>query len=421
MIYHKLYQYLTQKALFDRHQKVLIALSGGVDSMNLLHFLHLYRQKFNIEIGIAHVNHKQRLESETEEHYIRQWASDNNIPLFIAYFTGTFSEKNARDFRYQFFKQIMSEEGYTATVTAHHADDQAETLLMKLIRGSRLRHFIGIKEVQTFGDGELIRPFLTVTKAELPKIFHFEDCSNESNQYFRNRVRQTYLPAMTLENPQFSKHLIHFAEENHLLQEALSDLVNQIEFTNLDYFQQQGYALQTVLLQHYLTQFPKLQISKAQFNQVLAFLQKKGGTQLPLKSGYYLQKGKEHFAITKISPETDSTLEVKVLKYQKMLTYRGIRFHFKDEGEGIAVPSLSSITLRGRLPGDRIDFGTFSKKVRRLFIDDKIPIENREQAIIGEQDGEILFIYTDKNLYLRKSSESDTMKAILVIEKIEEW
>lgn len=137
-MYDKLVKEIQKKACFAKHKKVLIAVSGGVDSMNLLHFLYTYRKNLGIEIAIAHVNHKQRLKSDTEEAYLREWAKEHQIPIHVAYFSGTFSETAARDFRYKFLKELMSNYHYTALVTAHHADDQAETIFMRLLRGSRL-------------------------------------------------------------------------------------------------------------------------------------------------------------------------------------------------------------------------------------------------------------------------------------------
>ena len=106
---------------------------------------------------------------------------------------GAFTEAKARTFRYDFFKQIMEIEDCTALVTGHHANDQAETTLMRLIRGTKLRHLSGIPVRQPFGKGELIRPLLAFTKNELMEIPHFEDSSNHSQDFFRNRVRHQYL------------------------------------------------------------------------------------------------------------------------------------------------------------------------------------------------------------------------------------
>ena len=97
----------------------------------------------------------------------------------------------------------MQEGHYTALVTAHHADDQAETVFMRLLRGARLRHLSGMKAVQSFACGELIRPLLTFRKSDFPDIQHFEDSSNFQNDYLRNRIRNLYLPDLEKKNPQF--------------------------------------------------------------------------------------------------------------------------------------------------------------------------------------------------------------------------
>ena len=81
-------------------------------------------------------------------------------------------------------------------VTAHHADDQVETIFMRLIRGSRLRHLIGIRESQVVDDIEILRPLLHFHKKSFPPIFHFEDQTNQENVYFRNRIRNRYLPEL---------------------------------------------------------------------------------------------------------------------------------------------------------------------------------------------------------------------------------
>ena len=106
-------------------------------------------------------------------------------------------------FRYDFFQEVMKKTGATALVTAHHADDQVETILMRLIRGTRLRYLSGIKEKQVVGEIEIIRPFLHFQKKDFPSIFHFEDTSNQENHYFRNRIRNSYLPDLEKENPRF--------------------------------------------------------------------------------------------------------------------------------------------------------------------------------------------------------------------------
>ena len=418
-MYDKLFKEIQKKAYFAKHTKVLIAVSGGVDSMNLLHFLYIYRDKLNIEIGIVHVNHKQRKESETEEAYLREWAQQHHVPIYVAYFSGVFSEKAARDFRYQFFKKIMVEKNYTAVVTAHHADDQAETIFMRILRGSRLRHLAGMQAVNPFGPGELIRPFLTVSKADLPEIFHFEDNSNQSLDYLRNRIRNQYLPTLETENPKFKQALRNIGYESQQLLQAIQDLTADIEVTNCSQFLAQTSAVQTILFQNYLEKFPDLQVSHGQFEEMLKLLRFKANVTYQIKGNYWLEKDYQSFKITKIRPKTDGESSEKMLEYDSIVKYGQYQFQFRDTGkDGIPVYSQQPIILRRRQAGDCIDFGTFTKKLRRLFIDEKIPSQKRADAIIGEQDEKIIFVLVDGKTYLRKPSKHDIMEGKLYIEKI---
>ena len=177
-----------RKEYFKKHSKVLLVLSGGLDSMFLFQLLSTYQEELGIELILAHVNHKQRSESDWEENELRKLADAAELPIYITSFSGDFSEARAREFRYDFFRKIMKDVGATALVTAHHADDQVETILMRLIRGSRLRHLIGIKESQVVDDIEIIRSLLYFHKTDFPPIFHFEDQTNHENSYFRNRI-----------------------------------------------------------------------------------------------------------------------------------------------------------------------------------------------------------------------------------------
>lgn len=425
MTYQKIYNYIKNKGLFDQHQRVLVAVSGGVDSMNLLHFLHTNQKKLEIAIAIAHVNHKQRLESDQEETYLAAWAKENNIPFYHTAFSGSFSESKARDFRYSFFKKIMETENYTALVTAHHADDQAETVFMRLLRGTRLRHLSSIKECQSFGSGQLIRPFLSITKAELPNLFHFEDASNQTKDYLRNRIRNQYLPELRQENPQFDQALRDLAKESQLLIQAFRDLTIADKLNQFSYFLGNSRAVQFFFFQEYLDQFPDLVISKSQFEESLSLIQRvKIGT-YPINPYYQLAIHEKQFVIEKISPKTESQKSQLLVEYGSSNTYNNFTFTFSslsNEQESafyIPIYQMMPITLRGRQAGDKIDFGQFSKKVRRLFIDGKFTAKERENAIIGLQDNQIIFVLIADKTYLRKVCKHDIMLAKLYVEKLE--
>ena len=416
----KLLQMMQAKGYFNQHKKILVAVSGGADSMSLLHFLYNHQKDLDIQLGIAHVNHKQRQESEHEEAYLRHWAKEHKVPFHYSAFSGKFSENAARTFRYEFFKRVMKDYDYSALVTAHHADDQAETIFMRLLRGSRLRHLTGISAIRPFGTGQIIRPFLHLTKAQLPVTFHFEDRSNTSLAYLRNRIRLSYLPTLSQENPKIKEHLCLLAEEIGLMEQALGELTKDISITDLSVFQQQSDAVQLFLLQNYLDSFPDLQLSKGQFNQLISYLRKNASGKMPLKNGYELVKTQTYFLIRK---EASISLSPPcLLEFGKSVEFEDYTLTFSEfndvsNTDAISIWSDAPIVIRHRKEGDKIDLGNHHKKLRRLFIDNKILEKDRQKAIVGEQDGHIIFLYVAGRLYLKKRPENAILYGTVVIYK----
>lgn len=404
---------------FDNHDKVLVAVSGGRDSMALLYLLKACQSELEIELGIAHVHHGQRAESDQEEAFLIELAQDWQLPIYTKRFRGSFSEEAARDFRYSFFQDIMTQEGYTALVTAHHADDQAETVLMRLIRGSRLFDLKGIQEAQPFGSGQLIRPFLSVSKAELNPPFHFEDSSNQDRMYFRNRVRQDYLPVLSQENPQLSQHLQKFAQEVAILQKALSDLTKGLDVTDMAVFAAQTPALQYFLIQQYLNQFPDLQLSKAQVEEVLHILRTKANYRGYIKSNYYLLKDYQRFSISNIQPQTDGRVDSYVIESTGIHEYGNALFALDeplpDADMILYVEKGLPIFLRNRQAGDHILVNGINKRVRRYLIDQKIGELDRQQAIFIQQADKLYGIFNIVTSDLSKSLKHGTIKSILSI------
>ena len=416
----KLLQMMQAKGYFNRHKKILVAVSGGADSMSLLHFLYNHQKDLDIQLGIAHVNHKQRQESENEEAYLRHWAKEHKVPFHYSAFSGKFSENAARTFRYEFFKRVMKDYDYSALVTAHHADDQAETIFMRLLRGSRLRHLTGISAIRPFGTGQIIRPFLHLTKAQLPVTFHFEDRSNTSLAYLRNRIRLSYLPTLSQENPKIKEHLCLLAEEIGLMEQALGELTKDISTTDLSVFQQQSDPVQLFLFQNYLDTFPDLQLSKGQFNQLISYLRKNASGKMPLKNGYELVKTQTYFLIRK---EASISLSPPcLLEFGKSVEFEDYTLTFSEfndvsNTDAISIWSDAPIVIRHRKEGDKIDLGSHHKKLRRLFIDNKILEKDRQKAIVGEQDGHIIFLYVAGRLYLKKKPENAILYGTVVIYK----
>lgn len=413
-----------KKGYFQNHSKVVLALSGGLDSMFLFYLLSVYQKELGIELSLAHVNHKQRMVSDDEENELRKLAEKVGVPIYVACFTGNFSEANARQFRYDFFKKVMRQTASTALVTAHHADDQVETIFMRLIRGARLHHLSAIKEKQKFGRGELIRPLLSFYKDDFPEVEHFEDITNQENHYFRNRIRNLYLPQLEKENIQVKKAFLEFGKEVSDYQIALSELSQTVDIEDLTQFLSFSEESQRVLLQQYLSHFADLNITKAQFQQIHHILRNKSQYRHCLKNGYELVKEYQHFKIRKISPKSDEKISECVLNYHNQVHYEGYLFSFGIPLEGkniqkINVSRETSLIIRHRQPGDYLIKNGHRKKLRRLFIDLKIPAERRENAIIVEQFDQVCSILGIETSNLSKKPKNDIMNTILYIEKID--
>ena len=423
MIEDKFKKIVKEKAYFEKNKRLVLALSGGLDSMTLLNLLLGIKKDYNLEIILAHVNHGLRQESEQEEEGIKQLAKDLHLPLHIAYFKGEFSEERARSFRYDFFQELMKKENAPLLLTAHHADDQAETIFMKLLRGSKLRYLSGIKEVQKFGRGYLIRPLLTFKKEEFPLIFHFEDQSNVSNDYLRNRIRNSYLPQLKQENPQFTHHLLEMGKEIERLYGILDSVYEDMDINDLLQFKKLNSDLQAYLLEKYLLTFPQLSISKQQFKEILHILNSKANYQGYLKSGYSLIKDYQTWKIAKIRLKPYEKDQASVLEYKNILEKDGFRFSFGSPLEGsieqiVYVSRETPLVLRRRQTGDRILLRGFHKKISRYFIDKKIPTKLRNEAIIIEQDGNVLGIAGMLTSDLSRQAKHDIMKDKLYIQKV---
>ncbi|TCD45492.1 tRNA lysidine(34) synthetase TilS [Streptococcus sp. X16XC17] len=408
-----------ERHFFDKHKHVLVAVSGGKDSMCLLQTLYDSRETLEINLGIVHINHGQRKASEKEEDYLKDWAHEHGIPIFIDYFQGKFSEMAARDFRYGFFKKVMKDKGYTALVTAHHADDQAETIFMRFLRGSRLRHLSGIAPVQSFGPGQLIRPFLDFRKDELEVLFYFEDESNNGTDFLRNRVRNLYLSDLTKENPKFEQALVDFGQETELLLTALKFLTKNIIVTDMQQFLVQEEAIQYFLLQDYIEKIPDLELTKAQFQAVLHILRTKANYCQHLKKNYYLIKDYRNFTIEKIVPKTDEFLENLTIKSQGLYSFGKFIFSLdqvlENADQVLFLEKNQPLAIRKRQNGDVLLLNGYHKKVNRYFIDQKIPQKERDETYIIEQNKKVYGIANIVASDLSKLLKNDTMKSTLYI------
>lgn len=241
----KIQETIAKNTLFLPTHKLLVAVSGGADSMILAYTL----QKIGYNIGIIHCNFQLRgAESDVEEEHVRAFSQKNNLPFFCKKFdtqaiveaTNDSIQVVARNLRYAFFEEIMANENYDFCALAHHADDQAETLFMSLLKGNspHIWKEIPIKR------GKYVRPLLHIRKAEIlemaaqiPLAF-CTDSSNLKNDYSRNFTRNVIFPALSQLNVAFVSHLLAkndlYTQQRdfiHLLLEKYISTENELFFT----------------------------------------------------------------------------------------------------------------------------------------------------------------------------------------------
>lgn len=218
----KILSFAREKKLWQRGERILAAVSGGPDSLALLLFLHDIAEREGLSVGCCLVQHHLREEAEEEARYVARICERLGIPFFRRdvyveekrRLGGGSVETVARTLRYEALREVQREAGYTVIALAHHADDQAETILFHLLRGSGVRGLSGMAPKH----GELIRPFLTVTKKEIEDFltaFPYVPCHDATNDELdatRNRIRHQLLPEMLSYNPNLVETLLHTAD-----------------------------------------------------------------------------------------------------------------------------------------------------------------------------------------------------------------
>ncbi|MGU3473765.1 tRNA lysidine(34) synthetase TilS [Paenibacillus sp. D51F] len=213
--------------LWERGAAIVVAVSGGPDSMALLHALHAAAGRWELRLGAAHANHGFRPEESRSEHEgVRAFAERLGIPFYSAELDvpaylerrGGNKQDAARKLRYKFLHEAAAAHGASAIALAHHADDQAETVLMRIIRGTAPSGLAGIAPRRTEGGVELIRPLLRIGKSDLLDycsrfgVPSFTDSSNEHPDYFRNAVRLEAIPSLERFNSRLRPSLCRLAE-----------------------------------------------------------------------------------------------------------------------------------------------------------------------------------------------------------------
>lgn len=460
----KVRKFIQELKMIEQGDRVLVAVSGGMDSMALLHYLNKYSSQFGIEVFAVHVDHMLRGEhSEGDRLYVETFCREHDIPVYckaipipeiLQVEMGNLQAICRRE-RYHYFEEVMVTYGLEKLVTAHHADDQLESVLMALTKGAIMKGMQGMKPIRPLAEaGIVIRPFFAVTKEEIrlylkeQGIHYREDSSNAKDDYLRNRLRHHVLPLLKAESEAVSTHAVHFTKH---FQEDADYLMEQAEglFPNIvskscentysmeiDAFQKVPVALQKriiLILLSYLYKNSNMIQSYAIWTSILKLCETTDGSaEIHLPEGFKAIRSYQQLVILKPADNGTSMTSGEIPLGQWKDVGEGVRLYigkctesFDKQLSGntqmyyFSAQELSlPLFIRVRQQGDRIVLKGMSKPKRlsRLFIDDKIPLNIRDRlAVLSTSGNEVVAVIGVRvsNYFSEEKRTEDDMMLII--------
>ncbi len=423
------------KENLDKNASIVVACSGGPDSMCLLDLVTKLKDELNLNIIVAHVNHKLRSESEEEAKMVENYAKENNITFELLeitnYINGNFTEEDARKRRYKFFNEVIEKYHASLLLTAHHGDDLIETILMRLTRGSNLSGYIGIKEISQNENYKTLRPLLSITKDEIinylkeNNVPYRLDKTNEELKHTRNRYRHIVLPFLKKENPKvhekylkFSKELIEYDNfvntyiSNNKFIVDNSIVINKVS-NETDFIKRKCLELLVKDIQSN----DYFDISDEQMSNLMK-LYNQSNKSIDLNNNYMginsygkiFIKKKENKVLNEIIFDKDTELEDFILYYNVKDGDNSNSCIYLDTSE-----LMMPLKLRSLLPGDKIKVKNLNgnKKISDIFIDGKIPKDKRSAyPILVDSQNRVLWV---PNLKKSQFSKDKSQKYDIII------
>lgn len=436
MLEAKVEDFLNRHSFKLKDKRIVVGVSGGPDSLALLDFLLRKKEKQNLTIIVAHVDHMFRgQESYEDAMFVKEFCQQYGVPFEMTRVNvtdimkkeGKSSQVAGREVRYFFYSQVMEKYQAPYLALGHHGDDQIETILMRFTRGSTGLARAGIPFSRPFHFGTIFRPFLCVTKGEIeqycqkhqltPRI----DPSNKKGVYSRNRFRSEVLPFLKSENPLVHEQFQRFSEDlqadESFLQELTIEKMNTVEkqreadkiLIDIGGFLELPLPLQRrgiQLILNYLYKRRCADLSAIHIDQVFNLIQRGGPSgKLDFPGGLKVIRSYQElsfeFKPVKVEQYLFEVNEPGMINLPNGTTvkaeYTGI--DIADIPANMAVFDTERVTfpiiIRTRKKGDRMTLKgmTGSKKLKDIFIDQKIPLHDRDTwPVITDREGSILWL-----------------------------
>ena len=392
--------FLTQQHMIQPGDRIVCAVSGGADSMALLWSMYLLADSLKISLSAAHFNHRLRgAESDSDEAFVRKFCDLHDIPLTVGSGDVVSGEKGleaaARDARYGFLESLPGK-----IATAHTADDNAETILMHLIRGTGLKGLGGISPVR----GKLIRPMLTVTRKQVVAFLKenhipwIEDSSNGSDDFLRNRIRHHVMPLLRQENPRIGENLSDMALQLRLDEQALDNLSKISSPVSVTELRNLAPALRVRALDRFLKEsgVREPELEHIRLAESLVFSDRPSA-RANFPGGIEISR---NYDILEVCGK-ESTLQERLLTCPGVtdLPEAGLRVICESAENLICSETAFTVSVSGplyvrcRKPGDRIRLPGGTKDLKKLFIDRKIPARQRSLVPVVADSAGILGVY----------------------------
>lgn len=431
------HSFVKEHQLISPHQTVLAAVSGGPDSMALLHFLCSIKNSWNLKIIGLSVDHGLRgQESQDDLEFVKNQCEEWGIEFAGASVdvhshkreAGTGTQESARYLRYQFFERMMEERQADVLAMGHHGDDQAETMMMQLVRSARPESLQGMPVQRPFGRGKLVRPFLSLSKSQIAdyNAWHHVrvriDPSNEETNYTRNAFRKHVMPFLKEQNPKFHSHMQAMSqrmrEDQAYIREQAGEVLDTMYFSSnmkkivqfsLSTFKTFPLALQRSafhLILNYLYVNQTEDISYLHEEMFMNLLyDHKPNAKLDFPQGLQAVRAYDEVTLSFDRSDEEYKYEYFLNAGETVVLPDGAHLYAdwgtpqEKEGDSVFTCDAHHVKLpfivRTRRNGDRMRVRGMngSKKVKDIFIDQKIPSNLRKTwPLVTDSSGEILWL-----------------------------